>query len=437
MDTSVLDLRLAPDDFHGRICLVKTMMPPPNNDHEAIAAGNTVAAAVVNPGDDDEVVSAHRLWPALKFDSHRELMELIKTRVRPSDLSTKLQTSLTVEWNLLLPRDDDPNNNRKSKKGIAYLIGRGGGSRSPSSRLVTLSANSDEVFDFYMHYEEMHAGRGSHCGSEQFQSAFKLAFDRMTCSTGMETDDDDKEACSGRKSALEASTVEVLNTPQHPPQHATKFVATSTRGFTPVTGSSSSSDEDKLPTSPAIKEEDIEMDDEVVEAARFTTSAATSMPQLDFPGNTIEVGMAGRVAEEISKDVAHYPQAESPNVTWNDLWIQMINAGWKICAGDNFGSLYYIHPSAARMRKTNMLRSCTEGIHYFSSEDAIHRYATLHLGWAGEGASKSSPATLVLRARENKKESRITPCRLMHRLLRKRVRPCLYQRGAGAGATEG
>jgi hypothetical protein len=52
MDTSVLDLRLAPDDFHGRICLVKTMMPPPNNDHhEAIAAGNTIAAAVVNPGD--------------------------------------------------------------------------------------------------------------------------------------------------------------------------------------------------------------------------------------------------------------------------------------------------------------------------------------------------------------------------------------------------
>ena len=137
------------------------------------------------------------------------------------------------------------------------------------------------------------------------------------------------------------------------------------------------------------------------------------------------------------KDVAHYPQAESPNVTWNDLWIQMINAGWKICAGDNFGSLYYIHPSAARMRKTNMLDSCTESIHYFSSEDAIHRYATLHLGWAGEGASKSPPATLFLRALENKKESRITPCRLMHRLLRKRVRPCRYPQGAGAGATEG
>jgi len=253
-----------------------------------------------------------------------------------------------------------------------------------------------------MHYEEMHAGRGSHCGSEQFQSAFKLAFDRMTCSMGMETDDD-KEACSGRKSAFEASTVEALKTPQHPPpQHAKKFVATSTRGFTPVTGSSSS-DREKLPTSPAIKEEDIETDDEAVEAARFT-SEVTSMPQLDFPGNTIEVGMAGRVAEEISKDVAHYPQAESPNVTWNGLWIQMINAGWKSCAGDNFGSLYYIHPIAARMRKTDMLRSCTEGIHYFSSEDAIHRYATLHLGWAGEGSSKSSPATLVLAtAHENKK----------------------------------
>ena len=347
MDTSVLDRRLGPDDFHGRIRVVKTMMSPPNNDHEAIAAAGNTFAAVVNPGDE---VSAHRLWPALKFDSHRELMELIKARVRPSDLTTKLQTSLTVEWNLLLRNDP---NNRISKRGIAYLIGRGGGSRSPPSHLVILSTNFEEVFDFYMHYEEMHAGRGSHCGSEQFQSAFKLAFDRMTCSMGMETDDD-KEACSGRKSAFEASTVEALKTPQHPPpQHAKKFVATSTRGFTPVTGSSSS-DREKLPTSPAIKEEDIETDDEAVEAARFT-SEVTSMPQLDFPGNTIEVGMAGRVAEEISKDVAHYPQAESPNVTWNGLWIQMINAGWKSCAGDNFGSLYYIHPSAARMRKTDML----------------------------------------------------------------------------------
>jgi hypothetical protein len=123
MDTSVLDRRLAPDDFLDRICLVK--MSPPNSDNGAIASGNTVA---VNPGDE---VSAHRLWPALKFDSHRELMDLIKTRVRPSKLTTKIQTSLTVEWNRLLR---DPNNRRT--QGIAYLIGRGG---SRSSHLVILS----------------------------------------------------------------------------------------------------------------------------------------------------------------------------------------------------------------------------------------------------------------------------------------------------------
>jgi hypothetical protein len=236
-----------------------------------------------------------------------------------------------------------------------------------------------------MHYEEMHAGRGSHCGSEQFQLAFKLAFYRMTCSMGMETDDG-TEACSGRKSAFEAPTAKALKNPQHPPQHANDFVATSSRGFTPVTGCSSS-DEEKLPTSPAIKEEDIETDDEAGEAIRLL-STASSMPQLDFPGNTIEVGMAGRVAEEISKDVAHYPQADSPHIPWNVLRTQMRNAGWKCCPWDDLGSLYWIHPTASSMRMTDVIRLGTEGIHYFTSEDAIHRYATLHLGRAKARANR-------------------------------------------------
>ena len=49
------------------------------------------------------------------------------------------------------------------------------------------------------------------------------------------------------------------------------------------------------------------MDDKAGEAFRFLLTAS-SMPQLDFPGNTINVGMAGHVAEEISKVVAHTPK---------------------------------------------------------------------------------------------------------------------------------
>ena len=88
----------------------------------------------------------------------------------------------------------------------------------------------------------------------------------------------------------------------------------------------------------------------------------------------------------------------------------MRNAGWKCCTCDDLGSLYWIHPSASSMRTTDVMRLGTEGIHYFSSEDAIHQYATLHLGWAGKGTSKSSPAKFVVATNhENKKESRITP----------------------------
>ncbi|KAL3773060.1 hypothetical protein ACHAW5_000477 [Stephanodiscus triporus] len=161
-------------------------------------------------------------------------------------------------------------------------------------------------------------------------------------------------------------------------------------------------------TTPAVKKEDMDTDDEAIELVRCS-NLTSSTPPLEGPGNAIDVGTVN--AAKISMELKHHPQAESPDVPWHDLWTQMKNAGWKCCTGDDLGSLYWIHPSASDMRKTDVIRFCTDGIHYFSSEEAIRRYATLHLGWAGEVKSRASPTTsgLSVTPRKNKTERFITP----------------------------
>mmetsp|Transcript_11814 Transcript_11814/g.25906 ORF Transcript_11814/g.25906 Transcript_11814/m.25906 type:complete len:893 (-) Transcript_11814:67-2745(-) len=93
--------------------------------------------------------------------------------------------------------------------------------------------------------------------------------------------------------------------------------------------------------------------------------------------------------QESSSHSEHYPQAESPSMPWSHLWAQMRRAGWKYIVGNELVAWYFIHPSAAEMKKADILRECTDGIHYFSTEEAVHRYAMRHLGWAGDGAIES------------------------------------------------
>lgn len=110
---------------------------------------------------------------------------------------------------------------------------------------------------------------------------------------------------------------------------------------------------------------------------------------------------------EVSVDVEHYPQAASPNMAWSELWQQMRRSGWKYSSGNELVAWFWIHPCVASMKKSEMIRQCTEGIHYFSSEDEVRRYATKHLGWSGGGTSyeELSPAVpdLSMAARVKKR----------------------------------
>jgi hypothetical protein len=146
---SKLDKLLAPNDFFERLCLVKTS---DTMDNDIVAAGNEVAA--------------YQLWPALKYNSYKELQEQIKDKM--------LRLKIAVEFRKLCRT---LTNKADIDDGIAYLIGR-----NESQSLFVFVQKNDEgvivednqsVFDFYIH-----AGEG-YCGSAQFQAAYTLANNLM------------------------------------------------------------------------------------------------------------------------------------------------------------------------------------------------------------------------------------------------------------------
>ncbi len=126
----------------------------------------------------------------------------------------------------------------------------------------------------------------------------------------------------------------------------------------------------------------------------------------NFHVETLEVS----TGQGASIDVEHYPQAASPNMPWNELWHQMRKSGWKYSSGNELVAFFWIHPSVASMKKSDMVRHCVEGIHYFSSEDDVRRYATKHLGWLGGGTSyelspASSELSMVARVKKRNQEN--------------------------------
>ena len=94
-------------------------------------------------------------------------------------------------------------------------------------------------------------------------------------------------------------------------------------------------------------------------------------------------------ADDLILVPGHYPQAANPNMPWTDLWSQMRKSGWAYKPGSGLVPWYWIHADVAKMKKSNLLSKGTEGVHYFTSEQDIHRYAMQHLGWVGEGMELS------------------------------------------------
>ena len=118
---SILDEELASKDFIYRICLTRIGMQhssTPTNLETNTQCSGSLNSSRVNK------VETLRLWPALKFESHREFMEAIKRSVSP-ELSRRLCGLMTVEFARLRKRCLEDSVDLSSPHGILYLIGRG------------------------------------------------------------------------------------------------------------------------------------------------------------------------------------------------------------------------------------------------------------------------------------------------------------------------
>lgn len=101
---------------------------------------------------------------------------------------------------------------------------------------------------------------------------------------------------------------------------------------------------------------------------------------------------ASATADETRAEANKYLRAVDPHLSWHCLWAELRKDGWKYCSGNQLVAWYWIRPDAAQMKKTDMLRECTEGVHYFSSEAAVRKYASQYLGWKGDDRSPTSPS---------------------------------------------
>jgi len=175
---SLLDKVLAARDFNERLCLVKT-----SDDHIDASAvtGNEVAA--------------YQLWPALIFNSYKELQHELKETVS-NDKHTI--GKITVDFTKLC-RTNPGKFEASAEYGIAYLLGK---SRSslvfvPKNSHGIVEPDNHDVFEYFQHVDQMEQGTG-YCESEEFQAAYKLVMNRMEQYSGMndekgsESADDEK-----------------------------------------------------------------------------------------------------------------------------------------------------------------------------------------------------------------------------------------------------
>ncbi|KAL3789673.1 hypothetical protein HJC23_003874 [Cyclotella cryptica] len=384
--TEVIDRHLASSDFCQRLIVVS--IP----DDEASASGN---------GDE----SPRKIWwPALKFDSFSELMSTVRSDVEESAHVKILKGMMLVSINRL-----------KKEAGVdnvccvAYLLGRTVVERSLI--LLPESDIDDIVHDFYTHSD------GMADGNEELRFAAELALMRLTeavkqvvpehavgahviSSRGNKTSSSNdrdvsggKAICSVEKSGYvpsaagpqpKSSRIKTLRSVQQSGtlSSAKKENEKSTarngkrgrprKGSFPLKGKSAAE-------SPAKGPKDVES---------LTGSPSPAQMSVVVKRNNSAVSPLKFSDDGESLSVAtktpRYMPIEDKTASWGVFWQDMKSKGWGYLNGDGLVSYYWVHPTCAHLKKKDLLKKCKQGEHYFTSEEAVKRYAKLHHGWEGE-----------------------------------------------------
>jgi hypothetical protein len=404
MDASqlqLLDQQLAADDFCARLCLVSSIV-----DHADVTSTNADDAnANASLGDE---VSTYRLWPALKFDSHKELMKYVANTSIPSNSLRLVQGILTIEYYHQLKsrrRNLGAHDKGKISHGVAYLLGR----QAKTSRIppvVLLSPNEEgeiitdnrQVFDFYHHFAELE-GEGSHCGSDEFQGAFQLTLHRIENSSGGTMDsganaDGKKVNTTVTEGGLTRCNItsarKTISNVEYTPlrteieqgkkiskkkQLAKELTKLGRKAAAPPkedpekeSGSSNSLDEVECGQLPV----------KTVEFSQNGTSGSVSSPEKPFSDeDSVNHSPIARSRKQ------RCSSAQEREMPWVIMFNQMKADGWSFMQGAGLIEWFYLHPTCKGMKKTELLRTKVAGVDYFTSEEDLMRYARLNLGWTG------------------------------------------------------
>ena len=390
MNTTKVDEQLSPRDFVERLCLVKT-----SDCH--------IDASAVTPGNE---VAAYQLWPALIFNSYKELQHELKEAVSNDKRTIG---KITVDFTKLC-RTNPKKFKASAEYGIAYLLGRGKSQSSllfvPKNSEGEIEPDNNNVFDYFAHVDEMEQGKGF-CGSEQFQEAYTIAQNRMEASL----DNSDSESSPSpakvnvevKKERTKAATMTTIN---------------SAKKTTFTTGPKTFMDEDVeyspnlrrkkemeenekkvasvgLPT----KRKSPRRSDETNEDESVENEASLPMKSVEFTGQgeavsspekpysdeddhseTQSEAFCNKDESNIRKSNRASPVLER-NCSWAEMYTQMLADGWSYMTGNGLVEWYYLHPTCKGMKKTELMRDKVEGRDYFTSEEKLKTYARLNLGW--------------------------------------------------------
>ncbi len=351
LSASEIDVKLAPNQFCERLCLVKT-------------STNTDFAFTTRQTCLDQTVSVNKLWPALKFDTLTELLnQLSKMKDTDRKFIKKMKGRFALEAQTLAKNAGMP----LAKAGFAYLLGKGNIS---ANFLAPLAKNAGGeligdgvIFDFYDAVVEMESAEG-YCASSQFRRAFKIAMARIGLEESGELEDGEDDMPV--KVTTVNSVKKAVMAGDQPKQNEEVRKETSRR--------TSSRKKQCVP----------------IETAEFTgkdnpSDTSTFSAELPEEQGDDEKGIDS--AEKMNPKGKHATSVDDGLADWTEFWKNMLNEGWKWMNGDGLIDWYYVHPNFAHRSKSEMVKEGKEGEDYFISEESVMRYAKEHLGFNGKVAT--------------------------------------------------
>lgn len=334
-----------------------------------------------------------------------------------------------------------------------------------------INNNNNLVYDYYDNADDMDAAIGTHCGSSTFQRVHKLVMGRISKGAGDEkgllalitsirgrsitttpppsssspaTRKKKKKTTKDHHIKYDEKEEMTMTTAKKVVLNVEKVSSTTmtttalTPSLTPYSLTSPSKASRSSPRWRSTKNNNINNNDEMlltqdsnvrpVETVTFShgggdcgnSSGSLSSPDRSEVSNKSSATTTS-VNQRTTTPRTTTSKKEQVNnnsilLSWTEMFDQMKFNGWTWLPGSGGSDLvdwYYLHPSCKGLPKHVLLRTKVEGVDYFTSIDAVQRYAILHLGWSdggvcgistmAGGTDSSQDAELVDRIKKRKR----------------------------------